>query len=317
MSPEQALDPKNVDDRSDLYALGCTLFYLLTGKPPFKEDASLSLTSKIESHASRELPPLKKYRNDVPKPLEQLLSKMTAKRQEDRPQSAREIVDELARIQPKRSDVRKYGAFAAVSFVLLAALFFMVIQPPPDLSDDTPPERIAPSIEGPIQIHSALINPPPTHHTVCMTLNIAENGEGFFGLERKTDTDPFDTDFISTKFSLSAYSKVVAFKGENGMGRLFFDMRDVDPKETWDSSRWWYFENVDFTGEPKAMQFKPAVEDGFAYAVCQREIRFPCRISAVMRDDFLGAIGIKFHITLKDGKQGEINCYMHNGNWGG
>ena len=53
ISPEQALDPREVDVRGDLYSLGCTLFHMLAGRPPFPEGTALQ---KLRQH-EKELPP--------------------------------------------------------------------------------------------------------------------------------------------------------------------------------------------------------------------------------------------------------------------
>lgn len=98
MSPEQTIDAKNVDSRSDIYSLGCTFFYLLTGKPPFGE--TTELLAKLDAHAKNDLPPLKDYRNDVPAFVENMLRKMAAKQREDRPQSAAEVAMNIERNQP-------------------------------------------------------------------------------------------------------------------------------------------------------------------------------------------------------------------------
>lgn len=63
ISPEQARDPRDVDVRSNLYSLGCTLFYMLTGLPPFPDGTVLQ---KLLCHSSEPPPDLRHLRSDVP-----------------------------------------------------------------------------------------------------------------------------------------------------------------------------------------------------------------------------------------------------------
>src|SRR5262249_17208051 len=88
LAPEQARDSHHVDGRADLYSLGCTLFYLLAGKPPFFGGTKLE---KLVSHQMDEAPRLEGIRSDVPPTLSALVQKLLAKRPEDRYQSAAEV----------------------------------------------------------------------------------------------------------------------------------------------------------------------------------------------------------------------------------
>jgi serine/threonine protein kinase/WD40 repeat protein len=82
MAPEQAIDPHAVDVRGDLYSLGCTFYYLLTGQPPFPGG---TLIQKAEKHRWEEPPPLEQFRPDVPQEVRGLLRQLMAKKPEDRP----------------------------------------------------------------------------------------------------------------------------------------------------------------------------------------------------------------------------------------
>jgi serine/threonine protein kinase/Leucine-rich repeat (LRR) protein len=93
MSPEQAANTKGCDGRADIYSLGCTLWYLLTGKKLYEAD---TLIARLMLHRDGPLPSLVKERDDAPWPLEQALHKMIAKRMEDRFQSMDEVVAALA-----------------------------------------------------------------------------------------------------------------------------------------------------------------------------------------------------------------------------
>ena len=92
MSPEQAADTKSADGRADIYSLGCTLWYLLSGKKLYDGD---TMISRLMKHRDAPLPSLVKERDDVAWPLEQVFHKMVAKRPQDRYQTMEEVIAAL------------------------------------------------------------------------------------------------------------------------------------------------------------------------------------------------------------------------------
>ncbi len=87
MAPEQALDSHGVDSRADIYSLGGTLYFLLTGHPPFPEGA---LAQRLMLHQTREPKDLREIRPDMPAELAAICRKMMAKKPAWRYQSAAE-----------------------------------------------------------------------------------------------------------------------------------------------------------------------------------------------------------------------------------
>lgn len=95
IAPEQVTESRSVDVRADIYALGCTLFKLLTGRPLFAGDEYATVFAKMTAHVSATPPSLADLRTDAPKSLVKLVDSMVAKQSSDRPQQPREIADKL------------------------------------------------------------------------------------------------------------------------------------------------------------------------------------------------------------------------------
>ncbi|HSG71452.1 MAG TPA: serine/threonine-protein kinase, partial [Planctomycetaceae bacterium] len=93
LAPEQALDSHTVDSRADIYGLGCTLYFMLTGHPPFTDG---TLAQRLLSHQTKAPPSVLVDRPDIPKSLLDILEKMMEKKAEDRYQTAREVAEVMA-----------------------------------------------------------------------------------------------------------------------------------------------------------------------------------------------------------------------------
>lgn len=92
ISPEQARDPRSADVRSDLYSLGCTLYYMLSGRPPFPEGTVLQ---KLLSHSSDKPTDVRELRPDVPGSLAEILHRLLAKQPMERYQTPSELIGAL------------------------------------------------------------------------------------------------------------------------------------------------------------------------------------------------------------------------------
>ena len=95
MAPEAALG-KKIDHRVDIYALGATLYHLLTGKTPY---SGTSATEVLKAHVMDPLPAIEDINPDVPPDVCALVERLVAKKADDRYQTAAEIVDEVVRLQ--------------------------------------------------------------------------------------------------------------------------------------------------------------------------------------------------------------------------
>ncbi len=101
MSPEQAMDTKHADARSDIYSLGCTLYYLLVGKVVYDGD---TMMKKLMAHQNAPIPELRDGQTQTSSTLNPQLStlnqafrRMVAKKPEDRPQTMTQVIAELER----------------------------------------------------------------------------------------------------------------------------------------------------------------------------------------------------------------------------
>ncbi len=146
MSPEQVRG-EAIDARSDLFGLGCVLYSLCTGHPPFRTETSYAVLRRITDTEPR---PIRETNPDVPPWLEQIVTKLLAKSADDRFESAAEVAelleDCLAHVQqptttpvpesvaamtPKqngRPPIGKFIAAAAFAFSLIFAGVLIVLE---------------------------------------------------------------------------------------------------------------------------------------------------------------------------------------------
>ncbi|HVV86153.1 MAG TPA: protein kinase [Kofleriaceae bacterium] len=102
MSPEQCEDAGAVDQRTDLYSLGCILFQMLTGRPPFVADKPVRL---ISMHLQTPPPDLATLVPGIPSDVDALVRRLLSKSPDERPRTARDVEAELVRcgaISPAR-----------------------------------------------------------------------------------------------------------------------------------------------------------------------------------------------------------------------
>jgi serine/threonine protein kinase len=181
MAPEQFANPREVDARADIYSLGCTLYYLLAGKPPFEGS---SFGEKLIAHRERPRPTLRDRGREVSRNLDELIHRLIARSPEERPPSAREVIrllDELEsptvdsassphadQLSPTRSvqtnqpatPPRNYAPWIVAGLILaLLVTVGVALNPPwrtaasnsnpkpPDSSDNPKPPTVAPQPE--------------------------------------------------------------------------------------------------------------------------------------------------------------------------
>lgn len=97
LAPEQARDARTVDIRADIYSLGCVLYHMLTGRPPFGER---NVMAQMLQHATAKPKSLVECGVAAPLGLQAALDKLLAKKPEDRPQTPEEAAQLLAPFLP-------------------------------------------------------------------------------------------------------------------------------------------------------------------------------------------------------------------------
>ena len=92
LSPEQAIDSHTVDIRSDIYSMGCTFYYTLTGQPPFGDG---SVAQKLIWHQTRAPKLLSEVRPDIPNDLNAIIARCMMKKADDRFASPSALIEVL------------------------------------------------------------------------------------------------------------------------------------------------------------------------------------------------------------------------------
>ncbi len=120
MAPEQARDPARADGRADVYGLGCTLHYLLTGRPVF---GGADVWEQLLAHRERPVPSLRCARADAPASLDRVFRKMLAKDPARRHRSMGEVIHDLDVCRggaPRPRGLRRLAGAALLGLVVVA-----------------------------------------------------------------------------------------------------------------------------------------------------------------------------------------------------
>jgi len=102
MSPEQALDARNVDTRADIYSLGCTFYYLLSGEPPYP---GMDVRQILLNHVNGPIPHITDKVPSLSKPIDLIIRKCMAKEPADRYQNATELLQDIGIVRKNRFGV--------------------------------------------------------------------------------------------------------------------------------------------------------------------------------------------------------------------
>lgn len=112
MAPEQYRDAGAADPRSDIYSLGCTLYYLLTGEPPYKAGTSVKILAR---HRDSEIPSIRARRPDVPHSVDAIYRRMLAKQPGQRFHSTSDLIAAIEDCELDRPEKKK-GPHREVEF---------------------------------------------------------------------------------------------------------------------------------------------------------------------------------------------------------
>lgn len=239
ISPEQALDPRQADVRSDLYSLGCTFYHLLTGQAPVPEG-----TAARKLHHHQHVAPLdpRPLNPEIPDDIAAVLARMMAKSPEDRYQRAEDLLANLRRLASKynvtepdsvgsakavgkRLRLGPIVAAVAAASVLATLVVLHALTPPPAIRKvpARPGERLAEALQNARGSGGREEGPPAAPIRPVYTADSARRlGEVMARADSAADI------YLTQDIDLAREERAV---GSGRVPGLIFEGRDADGKD--------------------------------------------------------------------------------------
>jgi serine/threonine protein kinase len=145
MAPEQAVSTRSVDARADLYSLGATFWFLLTGRPLYDGETSVA---KLLAHQTQPIPDLQQACPGTPASVAALLERLVAKKPDDRLGSMSELLQELGRLHDELGLTLELPC-PRVKLSAASSLAQPLLDRPAAAATDTDPVAIAPTVDLP------------------------------------------------------------------------------------------------------------------------------------------------------------------------
>ena len=221
LAPEQARDARAADIRADIYSLGCVLFHLIAGRPPFDDK---NMLGQMVKHATEKIAPLATVAANVPIGLQAVFDKLTAKKPDDRYVTPLEAVKALQPFLP--SD----GADVAASAILPAYQAWLETESSiefpvePKKPPGTATDPIIPTALPPLPTRPQSVKPSATGLEVNVEL-VTDDPE-------RSYLDPSRRDFVM--LGTGAFGVLAAIGIGYGLQKLMkrsLDSKDPSPPE--------------------------------------------------------------------------------------
>lgn len=214
MAPEQA-HGEPLDGRADLFSLGCVLYEIATGRPPFGGKTALAVLTAVISQTP---PPAHQINPAIPASLADLLARLLAKKPAERPVSAEAVVEELRAIA--RAGTLSADPLGTPNTQVISASQMI---PPANLHwSGSQPQSASPSAETPSPSFSVLLNPRPNESTETSRrtreaerrqVTVLVCGCGLFESEAYLELESEDQAQVFRSFQLACEQAVRHFDG--------------------------------------------------------------------------------------------------------
>ena len=168
LSPEQALDSHSVDLRADIYSLGCSIYFALTGRPPFKDG---SLAQRLMAHQLKDAPAIGKFRpemdnTDTGRALGEIIRQMMARDPDERYQTMADVADTLSEWSKQAENGQTAAPLPGLTTPAAVPVAAPVVDTP---QDSAPPAALPvaqpvtdlPPVAQPVETPQVVETPPP------------------------------------------------------------------------------------------------------------------------------------------------------------